>query len=106
MSDKSRFALEKIKSLYGTPEGEFGPTLFVSHHLEELKENDWIDAIKLTKPNPEQVLNALILVDEWSSKDNGVNDTFDFSLPNEITNFLISVRFSEDGSITDVSMES
>ena len=106
MSDKSRLALEKIKLLYGTPKGEFGPTLFVSHHLEELQEADWVGALKLTKPTPEQVLNALILVDEWSSEDNGVNDTFDFSLPNDITNFLISVRFSEDGSITDISMES
>lgn len=99
-------ALEKIKSLYGTEEGEFGPTLFVSHHLEELEKSTLLDIFGVDKPDAAQILNALVLVDSWSSDDDGKIDTFDFSLPGNVTDYLLSVRFDDDGEIDEVSLES
>jgi len=104
--NKKEFALAKINSLYNTPEGEFGPTLFVSYHLEEFESNDWLDNLKVSQPTAKQILESLVLIDEWSSNDDGINDTFDFSLPNNMTGYLLSVRFSSDEKIESVSMES
>lgn len=106
-SDKlESLALEKIKSLFGTPEGEFNSTLFISHHMEELEEADWLSLLKVKQPKPQQILKALVLVDKWDSNEDGQINTYDFSLPENITDYLISVRFSEDGKIKDASLES
>jgi Protein of unknown function (DUF2004) len=99
-------ALQAIKSLYGKPEGEYGPTLFVSHHLEEVEAAYWLRTFGTAQPNPDQVLNALVLVNSWSSEGDENIDTFDFSLPEKATNYVLSVRFQDDGQVQDVSMES
>ncbi|WP_170336830.1 DUF2004 domain-containing protein [Ruegeria arenilitoris] len=105
IDERERDAREKIKALYGTPEGEFGPTLFVSHHKEELETDYWTDTYSTDAPTAEQILDSLVLVDTWSSEDDDNVDTYDFSLPNEATNYLLSARF-EDGEVVEVSMES
>ena len=94
-----------IKRLYGTSEGEFGPTLFISHHLDEVETDYWITTYGAEIPEPAQILDSLVLVDSWSSADNGTIDVFDFSLPNNITNYLLSARFV-DGKVAEVTMES
>ena len=33
-------------------------------------------------------------------------DTFDFTLPDEVTNYVICVRYDDDGEVEDISMES
>ena len=104
--DQKTLAFEKIQSLYNTPEGAFGPTLFVSHHLEEFEPTDWLRNLKISEPTAKQILKSLVLIDEWSSNDDEVIDTFDFSLPNEMTNYLLSVRFKNRKEIESVSMES
>lgn len=106
MSQMKNTALAKIKSLYGTPQGEFGPTLFVSHHLDEIEKADWLRVLKTENPTSKQVLDSLVLVGKWSSTDSAVDDIYDFSLPDNLTNYLLSVHFSENGTIEDVSMES
>lgn len=106
MNQKEKIVLTKIRSLYGTPEGEFGPTLFVSHHLDEVEKADWLTVLKTENPTPQQILESLVLVDAWSTTDNETNNTYDFSLPGNVTNYLLSVRFSEDDRVEDVSMES
>ena len=98
-------AREMIKSLYGTPEGEDGPTLFVSHHLEELDAAYWVREFGTSTPEASTILNGLVLVNAWSSQEDGNIDVFDFSLPNGVSDYLLSVRF-EDGKVTEVEMES
>ncbi|WP_208354590.1 DUF2004 domain-containing protein [Pseudaestuariivita rosea] len=102
---KQEAARAKIRALYGTPEGEDGPTLFVSHHLDELSSDEWKQCLAIEKPTAEQILDGLVLVSAWDSKEDGNIDTFDFSLPNNMTNYLIAVRFDGD-EIESVDMES
>ena len=33
-------------------------------------------------------------------------DTFDFTLPEDVTDYVISVHFDEEGAVDDISMES
>ncbi len=105
MNNFAEKALARVKALYGTPEGEFGPTLFVAHHLEELDVEAWEKTIGIRNPEPSQILDSLVLVASWGSEDEEKVDTYDFSLPNDITDYLISVRFDGD-QIAEVSMES
>jgi hypothetical protein len=105
-NERQATAREAIKSRYGKPEGEFGPTLFVSHHLQELEPAYWLRTVGVQQPNPQQVLDALVLVDSWNSGGGETVDTFDFGLPGNASNYLLSVRFQDDGQVQDVSMES
>jgi hypothetical protein len=104
--ERQAAALRAIKSLYGKPEGEFGPTLFVSHHLTEIEPEYWLRTLGTNQPEPDQILNALVLIDSWSSEDDENVDTFDFSLPEAVSDYLLSVRFQDDGQVRDVSLES
>ena len=58
----------------------------------------------MAEPSPEQILDALVQVGAWDSEGDGVVDASDFSLPNDTTDYLISVRFTED-EICEVTME-
>lgn len=106
LDERQGSARQAIKSLYGKPEGEHGPTLFVSHHLNEIEPTYWLRTVGVERPKPEQVLDALLLVDSWGSGEGESVDTFDFGLPEDASNYLLSVRFGDDGQVLAVSMES
>jgi len=103
--NRETVARAKLLELLGTNAGEFGPTLFVSHHKEELGSEYWISAFGEPDPKPEAIIKGLVLVDSWDSEEDGNIDTLDFSLPGEVTDYLLSVRFSGE-EVVDVSMES
>ena len=105
LQEREAAARLKIKTLYGTPEGEYGPTLYVSHHLEVLDPEYWLDIYDTDEPEPEQILDDLVLVYTWSYDDDGVVDVLDFSLPEEVTNYVLAVRF-RGSVIIGVDMES
>jgi len=105
LNHKEDAARKKIKLLFGTTEGEFGPDLFISHHLEEVKSDYWKSTYGTETPEAERILESLVLVSSWSSADDENIDVFDFSLPNNITNYILSARFA-DGEVAEVSMES
>jgi hypothetical protein len=54
------------------------------------------------------VLDILELQSHWSSgdEDDGGIEIFDFTLPEGITNYVISVRFNEAGQVEEITMES
>ncbi len=106
LDQRQAAARQAIKSFYGEPKGEYGPTLFVSHHLKEIEPAYWLRTIGVSRPTPEQLLDALVLVDFWASGGGQSVNTFDLSLPETVSNYLLSVRFGDDGEIQDVSMES
>lgn len=94
-------ALAAIKAIFGTEQDEYGATAFVQHHLEQLEPSYWKKHLGIETPEPAEVLNCLELVSHWD------NDTvFDFSLPESVSDYVISVRFDEDGKPEDISMES
>jgi hypothetical protein len=93
-----------IKKAFGTAEDEFGATLFVSHHLEELDSGYWKKHLSTETPEPRRVLELLVLHSHWGGDDE--IDTFDFTLPEEVTNYVISVAFGESGGVSEITMES
>jgi len=93
-----------IKKAFGTAADESGATLFVSHHLEELDSDYWKKHLSTETPDPHRVLELLVLREHWGGDDE--IDTFDFTLPEEATNYVVSVRFDENGDVSDISMES
>ena len=107
MSKEKREAVARAKllELLGSEEGEFGSTLFVSHHKEELGSEYWKGEFGEVDPKPEEIIEGLVLVGSWDSEDGGNIDTYDFSLPGGVSNYLLSVRFAGD-EISDVSMKS
>lgn len=99
-------ALAAIREAFGTEADEYGATLFVSHHLEEIEASYWQSTLGTAPPESERVLGLLELKSHWADEDEGGIDVFDFTLPGEVTNYVISVRFDEAGGIEAISMES
>lgn len=103
LSKREASAREYIAAIYGSPEDEYGATLFVSHHLSEIEPRYWKKHTGVSQPSAHQVLGILeLLVDS----DDDEIDSLDFSLPDDATNYMISVQFDDSGSIYAVSMES
>lgn len=100
MSNKEK-ALEAIKRSAGTEAGEYGIDEFVSHHVEELSESYWQKHLGTSAPSNEQVIGLLVLREKWDDE-----EVFDFTLPDEVTDYVVSVSFDDDGQIEDIVMES
>ena len=103
---RQQVALAAIKKAYGTEADESGATLFVSHHLEEVEGEYWKEHLGTEKPKPERVLELVEFKSHWGDDDDEGIDTFDFTLPGGITDYVISVRFDKDGKIEEIGMES
>jgi hypothetical protein len=101
---REKIAIAAIRRTFGTDDGEYGSTLFVSHHLEELEVNYWLQHLGTEKPEPERVLDIIKLRSHWGGDDE--LETFDFTLPNNVTDYVISVRFDDSGDVEEISMES
>ena len=93
-----------IKKAFGTPEDEFGATMFVSHHLEELDSAYWKEHFSTERPDAHRILEALVLRSHWGGDDE--LDTFDFTLLGGVTQYVVSVAFDESGEVSGISMES
>ncbi|MDJ0615028.1 MAG: DUF2004 domain-containing protein [Rhizobiaceae bacterium] len=106
IAQRTEIAQAKINNSYGKEEAEFSVTLFVDHHLEELSSDDWNAATGKPNPTPEQILKSLVLASCWSSDDSQNIDMFDFSLPGDITDYLISIQFNQANEIIAMDMES
>jgi hypothetical protein len=101
---RTESARAAIKAAYGTEDDEYGATLFVSHHLEEIESAYWEKHFGTVKPEPSKILDALVLRSEFEDDDE--IDTFDFTLPEEVTDYVICVTFDDEGEVVDISMES
>jgi len=98
---RKEVALAAIKSAFGTVADEYGATEFVNHHLKELEAEYWVKHLGSAKPTPKSVFGILELRSHWDE-----DCVFDFTLPEEVTNYVISVRFNENGEVEEISMES
>ena len=79
--------------------------LFVEHHVDELETDYFSRMCGTSTPDATQMLDSLILLRSWSFEDDGNIDVFDFSLPENVTDCVLSVRFSGD-KVEDVTMDS
>lgn len=101
---REKAAIAAIRAAFGTEEDEYGATLFVEHHLDEIESEYWQKHLGTPKPEPINVLGILELRDHWGGDDE--IETFDFTLPEDVTDYVISVRFDESGQVEEISMES
>jgi hypothetical protein len=99
-SQREAVALKAIKASYGNEESEYSTTLFATHHIEELESSYWEKHLGVETPMPQQVLDLLKLQNAWDD-----NQVFDFTLPDDVTSYVISVRFNEAGVVDEISME-
>ena len=101
---RTEIARSAIKAAYGTEEDEYGVTLFVSHHLAEIEKSYWNEQFQAESPEPMQILESLILRSKFEDEDE--LDSFDFTLPGNVTDYVICVSFNDNGRIEDITMES
>ena len=110
ISRRETAARARIDAVYGTPEDEFGVTLFVSHHLSELDASYWIKHTGTSKPDARKVLRLLDVCfdseEEELEEEEEPRDNLDFTLPDGVTNYVICVEFDDSGNVAGVSMES
>ncbi len=99
--NNEQLAIEGIKKSSGTEQGEYGIDEFVSHHLKELSTSYWEKHTGSANPTSIQVISLLVLRSKWDDE-----ETYDFSLPDEVTDYVVSVSFDEDNQIEDIVMES
>jgi len=103
---REKSAVAAIRNAFGAEDDETGVTLFIEHHLEEIETQYWEKHLGTKKPEQASVLGILVLRSHWGDEDDDGIDTFDFTLPEEVTGYVISVRFDEAGNIEGISMES
>src|SRR5215831_8173428 len=104
-------ALLAIKQAMNESDDDCSVKLFVSHHLQELDAAYWKKHTGKPRPSPKKVLDLLELRSHWGEDDDGDIDengieTFDFTLPGDVTQYVICVKFDEDGEVEDIEMES
>ena len=108
---RTEAALLAIKQAMSDGDEDSSVKLFVSHHLQELDAAYWKKHTGKPRPSPKNVLDLLQLRSHWGEDDeddideDGI-DTFDFTLPGDVTQYAIAVRFDEDGEVEDIEMES
>lgn len=100
---RKQVALEAIRRAYGTVADQYGATLFVSHHLSELGAGYWQAHLQAERPEPSQVLSLLTLL---SPEEDDDLSQLDFSLPGNVSDYVISVTFDESGAVDEIAMES
>jgi hypothetical protein len=101
---REQSALAAIRGAFETADDEDSVRLSTSYHLAEIDGSYWKQHVGDESPEPSRVLDMLKLRDHWGGDDELA--TFDFTLPDEATQYVISVRFGDSGEIEEISMES
>ncbi len=103
VKEREKLALDAIRKVFGTEAGEDSVNLFVEHHLAELPQSYWVQYLGSESPEASAVINLLELNSSWGD---GEIENFDFTLPADVTDYMVSVHFDESGNIDEISMES
>jgi hypothetical protein len=101
--ERQKLALDALKQALGTDEGEDSVNLFVEHHLEELPSSYWQQHLGSAVPERAAILRLLQLRSSWGEGD---IEYFDFTLPDGVTDYVVSVHFDAAGAIESISMGS
>ncbi|MDF1838183.1 MAG: DUF2004 domain-containing protein [Planctomycetota bacterium] len=109
MSDLCHRAVEEaarqaIQQSFGTEEGEYGSTLFVSHHLEEVEDTYWKKHTGSKSPDSEEVLDLLEC--RFCTDGDGQLTGLDFSLPGDVSQYVLALSVDENGDLGEIEMES
>lgn len=96
-------ALAAIQQAVGTEAGEDGVDLFADHHRDELPPSYWQQHLGDVAPTSAAIIGLLEFKSAWGENE---NEYFDFTLPGDVTNYVVSVHFDEAGEIDAIAMES
>ena len=92
------------------PDSEAFPCigLYASHHREELDAKYWADQLGVGSPPSDTILELLVPVDadEDESEDDQGEYMIDFTLPGDVTQYVLCVRIDHSGQVVDITMES
>ncbi len=102
---RTNTALAAIRKAFRSAEDEYGVTLFVSHHLDELEGAYWEQHLQSASPEPYRVLDLLVRSPYWEPDEDGIG-SIDFTLPGGVTNYVICVNFGDKGEVEEITMES
>ncbi len=108
LEKRKKIALDAIKKAYDK-EGDDDINevkLFITHHLDELDESYWKNHFSGSIPEPVQILQNLEFKSSWGDDYSDNMDTIDFTLPGDVTDYVLSVYFDENGQVDYVTMES
>ena len=97
-------ARQAIKADFDMENEDSAVALFVAFHLEELDGAYWQQHMDTARPDPSAVSDILVLREHWGEDDD--MEFFDFALPGEVSDYVISVHFDQAGKVDDISMES
>lgn len=104
LTRREQAARQAIKTGFDMEDEESGVAMFVAFHLEELGSDYWQQHMGTPRPDPSAVLDSLVLREHWGEED--AMEYLDFTLPGEVSDYVISVRFDAKGKVADISMES
>jgi hypothetical protein len=97
-------ARQAIKTDFDMENEDSAVAMFVAFHLEELDGGYWQQHMGTARPDPSAVPGILVLREHWGEEDE--MEFFDFTLPGDVSNYVISVHFDAKGKVDDISMES
>lgn len=100
---RQQLAWDAIKQSFGTAAASDSIDLFIEHHLEALPADYWLQQLGTEAPEPSAVLGLLLFSRAWGEND---MEYFDFTLPGEVTQYVVCVCFDQAGKIDSISMES
>lgn len=107
MNAKQSAAKVAIIERFNANDDENPVRLFVTHHLAEIEPSYWEQHLGTTEPTARQVVDLLTPVQSTNDEESDEEiDVLDFSLPNDVTHYVVCVTFDEDGNVEDVQMES
>lgn len=94
-------------SVYQNDTDDNAVRLYAEHHLEELEPEYWLKNLGTATPQPLQVLNVLELSShiDWVLEEDE-NYRIDFTLPEEVTQYVLCVELDRDETVVGISMES
>jgi len=96
-------AIAAIKQSNKTNFGEDSVNLYIQHHLNELPDSYWAKHLGTHTPSASMIVTLLKLKSSWGDGD---IEYFDFDLPDNITDYVLSVHFDDSGKVDSILMES
>ena len=103
---RSKIALDAIEQAASSGGEDSAVHLFVSHHLGEIDAPYWQKHTGSPNPTLNHVIGTLQLQSHWSDDDEFGVDIVDFTLPEDVTQYVISVKFGMGGQVEEIEMES
>lgn len=103
LAQRQAQALAAIQQAVGTGVGEDSIGLFAEHHRDELPASYWQQHLGEATPSVAAIAGLLVFKSAWGEGD---MEYVDFTLPGEVTDYVVSVHFDDAGAVDGMAMES